>query len=244
VNAASPLATPPGWTLGVLVDAYAYREPEASVRLDGTKWGAAVGCTLPGLPGGCHLQAGLEASWGALGYRGSGSLERVPEVRLEPRILLGRDFAPAAWLGLSPFIGFGQRSAWNDLRGTTSTGARGYRRESRVRYLPVGCWLRVPVGPGRLLAGCLEWDPVLQARAISRFTDVGGGYQDAINHPGGGRGFRTCILFESGTCSVGPWLQEWRLDRSEWTPIGRGTRAQEPANRTREAGLLVQVRLP
>jgi hypothetical protein len=226
------------------VDAYAYREPEVHVRLDGTKWGAAVGYTLPGLAGGCHLEAGLEASWGGLTYQGSGTLERVPDSRLEPRILVGRDFAPAGWLGLSPFIGFGQRSTWNDLRGITSTGASGYRRESRVRYLPVGCWLRVPVGPGRLLAACLEWDPVFQARAISRFTDVDGGYQDAINHPGGGQGFRTSIRFESGAWSVGPWLQEWRLDRSDQVPIGRGTLALEPASRTREAGLLVQVRLP
>jgi hypothetical protein len=44
-----------------------------------------------------------------------------------------------------PYAGLGFRYLYNDLRGTSSTGAIGYRRESHYFYVPLGVTLRVPL---------------------------------------------------------------------------------------------------
>jgi hypothetical protein len=56
-------------------------------------------------------------AYGSLDYEGSGTLESVPDSILEARAVFGKDFFPGSGLSLSPFVGFGYRYLYNDLRG-------------------------------------------------------------------------------------------------------------------------------
>lgn len=202
----------------------------------GRSWGLRAEHTLP-LAGGRFLRTGLELATGRLDYQGSGTLDQVPDSRAEARLLLGQDLALGARAVLAPYLGFGLRMTWNDLRGTTSTGARGYRREASLLYLPAGCALRLALGGGWVLAPAAEYAWLLQGRAVSRLGDAGSGLATAVNHPAGGHGCLLRLDLERGRWRFGPWLQSWTLGASERVPIGRGYAAQEPGNTTREAGL-------
>jgi hypothetical protein len=235
------LATPPGFTLGGVVSDYQYREPSVAVEERGVMAGLSAAY---GFPFGrrARLRADLEYLQGRLRYRGSGILDGVPDTRLEPRLTFGWDCFPWARAGLSPYLGYGLRLTWNDLRGTTSTGARGYRRDATYRYLPLGCTARVAAGRGWVLAPTLEYDWLLGARVASMLGDANTSFTEAINHPGGGHGVRASVLAERGRVAFGPWVQSWSLGASETVPIGAGYTAQEPGNRTLETGLAVTWR--
>lgn len=236
-----PLNTAPGFTLGAVVAAHRYLEPGLGVSQEGALWGAAAGCTLSAGDR-LFLRAGLDWAQGRLRYQGSGTLDGVPDSRLEARLTLGRDFSPSPGVALAPYAGLGLRLAWNDLRGTTSSGARGYRREAALQFLPLGCTLRVALGGAWVLAPAAEVAWVFKAREVSRFSDAGQGLDDAFNRAGSGQGRRLAVLLEHGPCSFGPWLQTWEVGASDQTAIGRGFTAQEPLNRTREAGLTLTWR--
>ena len=236
------MATPPGLVLGGMVGSYGYREPAPGVRETGARWGLVAGWVQP-VPGGSGwLRGGLEVATGRLRYQGSGTLDGVPDTRLEGRGVAGQDFLAAPDLVLAPYLGLGQRQVWDDLRGTTSSGARGYRRETRLVYLPAGGTARMELGGGWTGSFTAEYDWVLSARATSRLGDAGTGLDTALTRPGGGHGFRLELNLGRGQLAFGPWLQGWDMQASDTVPVGQNTFAQEPANRTREGGLLVTWR--
>ena len=68
-----------------------------------------------------------------------------PDWIFETRAVVGKDYLPRSGISLSPFAGLGYRYLYNDLRGTTSTGAVGYQRYSQFLYAPVGLTSRFPV---------------------------------------------------------------------------------------------------
>jgi hypothetical protein len=113
----------------------------------------------------------------------------------------------------------------------------GYRRESALKYVPLGCAVRVALGCAWVFAPMVEYDWVVQARAVSRLGDAGTGLGTAINHPGSGHGWRLEAMAETRRAAFGPWLRYWSLGASDTVPVGQGYRAQEPENRAWEAGV-------
>lgn len=229
-------ATPSGFTLGGVAAYERYREPALGVTEQGMAWGALAGGTVAaGL--GWHLGAGLEWDHGRVRYQGSGSRSGVPDDQLDCHLALGRDWALGQRAVLAPWTGFGVRMEWNDLRGTTSTGALGYRRASTLKYVPLGCAVRVALGCAWVFAPMVEYDWVVRARAVSRLGDAGTGLGTALNHPDSGHGWRLEVMAETRRTAFGPWLRYWSLGASDTVPVGQGYRAQEPGNSTLEAGV-------
>jgi hypothetical protein len=125
--AEDPLATRSGWEVGGQVARYRYQEPDI-MWLKGDRFGASLAYTEANDK---RVYGRIEARWsyGELGYLGSGTLDGVPDHLLEVRMLAGRDY-PRGSLAWSPYVGAAFRYLYNDLRGVSSTGQRGYRRES------------------------------------------------------------------------------------------------------------------
>ncbi|HEX9184158.1 MAG TPA: hypothetical protein VF876_12955, partial [Burkholderiales bacterium] len=187
--------------------------------------------------------ARLEGRWsyGSLEYQGSGTLTGVPDYLLEGRVLAGRDYGDER-LRWSPYVGGGIRLLYNDLRGVSSTGAVGYRRESTYFYLPIGVTLRMPLADGWVIAPQVEYDIFVRGVQRSYLSDTGLGFGDVSNEQSSGRGYRVQLMFESRRWTLAPWLHYWDLKDSDLQPAGLGVLVYEPANETREAGLELRYR--
>jgi hypothetical protein len=156
--------------------------------------------------------------------------------------VFGKDFFPGSGLSLSPFVGFGYRYLYNDLRGTTSTGFAGYQRFSHYWYAPIGVTSRIKVDGGWVIAPTIEYDYFIEGRQESQFTDVGVGFVDATNKQDKGYGYRVSLTAEKGSWAFGPWMHYWKIEDSDIVPIGFGFGGFEPQNETREFGLEVKYR--
>lgn len=237
--AQGPLATRGGWEVGGQVSDYRYEEP-GTMSLEGARLGVSGVYTAVGPT---RAFARIEGRWSYanLEYQGSGVLTDVPDYILELRVLAGRDYAAGSVLW-SPYLGAGFRYLHNDLRGVTSTGAIGYRRESNYFYLPLGVTLRMPLAGGWVFAPLLEYDVFVHGVQRSYLSDTGLGLPDVSNEQSRGRGYRVQLMFESRRWTVGPWLHFWDVEDSEPQTIAPGLAVYEPANETREAGVELRYR--
>jgi len=142
---------------------------------------------------------------------------------------------------LSPYTGFGYRFLYNDLRGASSTGAPGYRRESNYYYLPLGVIYRQAFNGQSSLTGMLEYDQLLFGRQVSRLSDTGLGLSDVTNNQSSGYGLRLGLIYEINAWAIGPYLYYWNIGQSDTAIVYKnGTPyvyAWEPANNTTEFGL-------
>jgi hypothetical protein len=234
-----PLATRGGWEVGLQGAAYEYDEPNFAL-LEGERIGVSGSYTFLGQT---RLHSRIEArySYAELDYTGSGTLADVPDYLFELRALVGRDYrtGKVAWV---PHVGVGLRYLINDLRGTSSTGAIGYRRKSRYWYVPLGVTLRVPLGSGWVMAPQAEYDAFVSGSQRSYLADTGLGYNDVTNEQRNGRGARVQLAFEGPRWSVSLWSHYWDIEDSDIQPIGLGDAGMEPANKTRETGVEVRYR--
>jgi hypothetical protein len=73
---------------------------------------------------------------------------------------------------LSPYIGLGYRTLYNDNRGPSSTGAAGYQRTISYTHIPVGIISRKATTGNALLETRLEYNYLLRGRVQSQLTDV------------------------------------------------------------------------
>ncbi len=234
-----PLATRGGWEVGGQLARYRYEEPRL-MSLTGDRVGATGAYTVASERRN-YMRFELRYSYGELDYVGSGTLDGVPDQLIEVRALAGRDFraGKVAW---SPYVGFGMRYLYNDLRGVTSTGAIGYQRESNYFYVPLGITLRVLLGEHWVLAPQIEYDGFLKGAQHSYLSDTGLGFNDATNWQRRGRGYRAQLMFEGRRWSFGPWMNYWQIKDSEIQPIGAGFIGWEPENWTRESGVELRYR--
>ncbi|HET9735838.1 MAG TPA: hypothetical protein VFP62_11250 [Burkholderiales bacterium] len=238
--AQAPLATPSGWELGGQLSDYRYEEP-GTMTLEGARIGLVGAYTATVGPSRTFARFEGRWSYGELEYQGSGVLTGVPDHIVEARLLAGRDYASGSVLW-SPYVGAGFRYLHNDLRGVTSTGAIGYRRESNYFYLPLGVTLRMRVAEGWVFAPQLEYDVFVRGVQRSYLSDTGLGFADVSNRQDKGRGYRVQLMFESRRWTLAPWLHYWDVEDSELQPAGLGLLVYEPANTTREAGLELRYR--
>jgi hypothetical protein len=238
--AQAPLATPSGWEAGVQLSDYRYEEP-GTMTLEGTRFGLSGAYTTAASPN--RAFARLEGRWsyGELEYQGSGVMTGVPDHIFEFRVLAGRDYAAGRVLW-SPYVGAAFRYLYNDLRGVSSTGAVGYRRESNYFYLPLGVTLRMPLAGGWVFAPQIEYDVLVRGTQRSYLSDTGLGYVDVSNEQSSGRGYRLQLMFESRRWTLAPWIHYWDIEDSDLQPAGLGDLVYEPANKTREAGIELRYR--
>ncbi len=238
-TAPNPLATRPGWELGAQAAHYKYLEPDFA-KLSGNRVGiVAVGTAVSAA--GVFSRFDFRESYGRLKYEGSGTKDRVPDWILEARVVAGLDWVGGS-VSLSPYLGLGYRYLYNDLRGYTSSGAGGYRRESNYIYAPVGLTARFHVGDRWILAPTFEADVFTRGRQASKLSDTGPGVMDATNEQKGGRGHRASLMLEKGF-----WTHYWHIEDSDLqciTAVVNGVclAGQEPANYTRESGLELRYR--
>lgn len=233
---APALATRGGFEAGGQVSDYRYTEPGVGVKIDGAQVGLRGAYTVP-FEEVFFSRLEVRLAYGELRYSGSGTADDQPNLIFEGRYLLGRDFHPGAGVALTPYSGLAYRYLYNDLRGTSSTGAVGYRRYSQYFYLPLGLSARFRAGDAWVVSPSLEYDVFLGGNQYSKLSDAGFGDPDVRNKQRKGAGYRANLIFNRGPLSFGPWVQFWRIKDSEIVRISATTGALEPENKTREAGL-------
>jgi hypothetical protein len=236
----NPLATRAGWDVGGQAAQYRYEEPDLVVSLKGNRIGAMGAYTVVNDQR-VYARIELRQSYGELDYQGSGTMNNVPDQLFEVRALAGRDY-PAGKLVWSPYVGGGFRYLYNDLRGFTSTGAIGYRRDSSYFYVPLGVTLRMRLGEDWVLAPQLEYDAFVHGIQRTYLADTGLGFNNVSNQQRHGRGYRAQLMFEGRRWSFGPWLHYWNIKDSDIQPTAPGFVGFEPANWTRESGVELRYR--
>lgn len=234
-----PLATRGGLELGLQASTYQYEEP-GYVLLEGGRFGA-TGAYTALWPDYVHSRIEARYSYAELDYTGSGTMAGVPDHLFELRVVIGRDYR-AGRLVWEPYMGVAYRSLFNDLRGTSSTGAIGYRRWSEYWYLPAGVTLRIPLGGAWVLAPQIEYDAFANGRQRSYLGDAGLGFSDVVNRQERGYGARAQLGFESLRWSFVFWTHYWNIKESDVQPVGLGFVGLEPANTTRESGVELRYR--
>lgn len=235
------LVTRTGWEIGGQVARYRYEEPDVGVSLKGDRIGAVGAYTVVNDKR-VYARFELRQSYGELDYQGSGTLNNVPDQLFEARALAGRDYGMGGTMAWSPYVGFAFRYLYNDLRGITSTGAIGYRRDSSYFYLPLGVTLRMPLGENWVLAPQLEYDAFVHGVQRTYLADTGLGFNNVSNQQRHGRGYRAQLMFEGRRWAFGPWMHYWKIKDSDIRPIGMGEAGLEPANWTRESGVELRYR--
>ena len=234
------LKTQPGMELGVTFATYKYEEPSLAVKLDGTKTGVDFSA-IGNVSNDWFVRGDARFKYGETDYTGSGTKCCNSDWYYDLRGTIGRDFDRGTY-NLSPYLGLGYRYLFNDLRGVTSTGAIGYRRESQYTYLPVGLTHRFNLDSSARLATTLEYDYLIEGRQTSYLTDTAiPGSGDLVNKQRSGFGIRVNLSYERINWSVGPWFQYWNIDQSDTASAGLVT-GFEPRNKTTEIGLRLGYR--
>lgn len=235
---------------GVSLSSYAYEEPSLGMSIKGDKLGLNhLGTKL--LDEGWFVKDDVRWAFGAVNYVGSGYQSGVPDWYVDARVLLGQDIGE---VGFSSFVGMGYRYLFNDLRGYSSSGAIGYRRESNYFYIPVGLTHRFVLQDSAVFATTLEFDQLLFGRQVSKLSDLVGhaGYtsaSDITNIQTSGLGIRLDVMYEMDDLAWGPFFHTWHISQSgavlrPLTQNGASTwyNFSEPRNHTREFGLRMRSR--
>lgn len=244
--------------VGLSASSYKYTEDDV-MSLKGPKFGLDYAIKFA-LTSAWFLKGDARYARGKVDYQSNatGTSEGHTDWYFEWRLLSGYDFA----LGnhtIGPFTGVGYRYLYNDLRGTTSTGHIGYRRESRYLYLPLGLAHRWSFGASSSLTTTIEYDYLIEGRQTTELGDVYNGtatplgttftsFEAAKNDQKHGHGWRGSVMLQLGNLAMGPYVGYWRLSNSETDDVyatddagnrwvSRGW--YEPKNKTTEAGFKV-----
>jgi hypothetical protein len=240
-----PLKTAEGGEMGVQISNYMYQEEVNGSSLmsnQGSKIGLTGNLTL-GLSNSWFLRGDGRYASGNVNYTRSGTKSSNPDALAELRMMAGKDFEIGNYL-LSPYAGVGARFLSNDLRGLTSSGAAGYRRESWYTYLPLGVTHRFAVDGKARISTSLEYDFLIEGRQRSRTTDFGA-TSDLNNLQRKGSGARLSVSYETENWSAGVFYHYWDIEDSEkgtYTDPSFVYVAIEPHNTTKEFGAQVMYR--
>jgi hypothetical protein len=190
-------------------------------------------------------------SWGQMAYSNSGNINGINDYLLEARALVGYDFPILKVHSITPYLGGGYRYLNDNSAGRISTtGARGYERESNYFYSPIGIEAIANVGKTLSLREVIEFDYFWMGIQKSHLSDAVVGYNDIINTQKKGYGLRGSItLHITGKkidFEIGPFIKYWSIEESETdivtyfdTPIAVGF---EPTNYTIEAGIMGSIK--
>jgi len=191
------------------------------------------------------LKADGRFSYGQVDYKNSGTLDNIDDYTLEFRGLGGYDFSVFTASTLTPYIGIGYRYLNDDLKGTTSTGALGYERESNYLYSPIGIEIITPLENDWSVGATLEYDYFWKGIQKSHLSDAIAGLNDIENDQDDGYGLRGSIKFqkkgEKLDFLIEPFIRYWNIKKSKETVITySGTiigYGYEPKNNSTEFGI-------
>lgn len=185
-------------------------------------------------------------SSGQVDYKNSGTLDDIDDYLIELRALGGHNFSLSDMASIMPYIGLGYRYLNDDSSGmTTSTGAKGYERESNYYYSPIGVETRIVLGDNWAIKGIVEYDYFLKGIQKSNLKSVNPSFNNLENDQNSGYGVRGSLRFErkGGVMdfAIEPYIAYWDIKQSENANItyagvivGYG---YEPKNNSTEAGL-------
>lgn len=188
--------------------------------------------------------AGVLSTYAHYDSNRTGSADVPANWYVDIRALFGRNFGFENFM-LTPYTGIGYRYLYNDLRGLSSTGAAGYRRESNYSYLPVGLEHKLDFSDQSRLVTNIEFDYLLAGKQISHLSDAGFLYSDVTNTQRSGYGARLSFMYQVKNLSMGPYVNYWHIKDSDTTSFIVLNRfiftGKEPKNYTVEAGLKLSV---
>jgi len=223
-----------------------YKEPDV-MNEKGMMYGVGLAYTYHDK---VMFKASLLVAYGEVDYENSGKLDGIPNQHWELRGLLGYDFVIDPTCYITPYFGLGYRALRDDSSGMiTTTGARGYNRESNYWYSPVGVSIIKVLPEGWTFAAEAEFDYLWYGKQYSDLSDANPLYPDVDNQQDQGYGIRgairiekkftyTSILFE-------PFIRYWHISQSDDTIFSAGGtiyRGYEPKNNTTEIGAKVGIK--
>ena len=234
------LTTQSGHEVGTTLTSYKYTEP-GLMRIKATKIGFdytgtyAIGSEWPNRSNGWFVRADVRYATGKGDYSSSisGSINDRTDWYYEVRGLIGKDFDMGQYV-LSPYAGLGYRHLYNDLRGFTTTGAAGYRRENDYTTLPIGLVHRMALSGQSQLHTTVEYAHLLRGRQVAKLSDANVLTGDVSLRQRHGYGVRLGTMVRFDTWSVGPTLTLWRVKQSD---TGGTPPVVEPKNDPREFGI-------
>ncbi len=223
-----------------------YKEPDV-MNEKGMMYGVGLAYTYHDK---VMFKAGLLVAYGEVDYENSGKLDGIPDRHVELRGLLGYDFPIDPSFLITPYIGLGYRFLRNDAAGMiTTTGARGYNRESNYFYTPVGIALIKMLPEGWTLAAEAEFDYLWYGKQYSDLSDANPLYPDVDNQQDQGYGIRGAIRIEKkitySAIFFEPFIRYWHISQSDdtiFTAGGTTYRGYEPKNNTTEIGARIGLR--
>ncbi|MBN2398305.1 MAG: autotransporter outer membrane beta-barrel domain-containing protein [Deltaproteobacteria bacterium] len=180
----------------------------------------------------------------------TGKMDDIDDYLFELRFLFGSDFQIDSATVLTPYIGLGYRYLNDDSAGmTTSTGHKGYERESNYYYSPIGIELMHDFGNNWSWGFTAEYDIFWKGVQKSHLSDANPSFGDMENDQNDGYGARGSIkLLRKGETTrllIEPYIRYWDIDKSEVRNItysgvivGYGW---EPENDTTEIGLKIGI---
>jgi hypothetical protein len=237
------LSTVSGHELGLTISNYFYKEQSLDVDIKGqNKGGVAYTGTLA-FGGNWFAKADLRYVNGKVDYSGSGTTKGNPDWYYDARGLFGKDFIVSGHV-IAPYAGYGYRYLFNDLRGTLTTGAEGYRRESNYWYIPIGINHKMHLTGHSKLETIIEYDHLLDGKQVSRLSDVPG-YSDVKNNQNKGYGYRISSAYIENNWALGPYFYYWNINQSEIVVVNGVTQTfavYEPKNNTKELGFKVSYK--
>ena len=234
------LATKMAIDLSATLTHYEYKEPGLAT-IKGVKVGFDVsgtyvfGSQWPDRNKGWFVRGDLRYATGKTDYSSgiSGSIDNLKDWYYEVRGVIGKDFDQGSYV-LAPYVGLGYRHLENDLRGVSTTGARGYRRESNYTTLPIGVVHKMKLSSQVQLHTTLEYSHLLRGQQEAKLSDVGLAFTDVSLRQRKGYGLRLGTMAKFDQWSVGPMVSVWRIKASE---IGGTPPVFEPKNNTVEFGI-------
>ena len=233
------LATQSGYALGGSLSSYRYSEPGYMNISSNKKTGLEISGTYaldsewPNQYKGWFLKTELSYLTGKVDYdsTSTGSLSNRTDWYYEARILAGKDYTFQGSV-FSPYIGFGYRYLFNDLRGTSTTNTPGYRRQSTYYSIPIGVTHKFNLANQRQLHTTVEYDYLLRGLQRSNLSDANTGKSDVSHTQRSGYGLRLSTMVRMDKWTVGPSLIYWNIKNSDIA-----NSSFEPQNSTTEIGL-------
>lgn len=198
------------------------------------------------------LKAENKFSYGQVDYSSTstGDMDDIDDFMYEIRGFGGYDFFPSQTLAITPYAGIGYRYLNDDSGGmTTTTGAKGYERESNYLYSPVGIEVTAGLENNWSLGGVIEYDLFWLGKQKSHLSDASAGFGDLENDQNKGYGIRGAIKLQKKSDNIDfliePFIRYWNIAKSNESDvtyqgviIGYG---YEPKNNSTEIGLKLAI---
>jgi Outer membrane protein beta-barrel domain len=228
---------------------HSYEEPDFAEN-SGILYGAMAGYEYHK---DVYARVEARAAFGQVDYssNGTGTMENIDDWLFETRGLAGYDFNAASGVLVTPFAGFGYRYLNDDSAGrSTTTGARGYERESNYLYSPLGVTALISNDTDMKLRVSGEYDLFWTGTQKSYLSDASAGFNDLENDQSDGFGLRGSIGLQKTGKTIDwyadTFVRYWNIEDSDLQTVTFGGAAigqgYEPANETVEVGAVVGVR--